>query len=117
MFYSFVIFLLYLPLVLFFPTKVIHREKFKKGKSIVTSNHYSNLDPLILVVCLRRKFRFVAKKELFKTKFSSALMRGLKVIPVDRESVAPSTFKEILSNLSVLKRLFKNNWYLWVYYL
>ena len=40
--------LLYLPVSILFPTKVINKKRMPKNvKCIATSNHYSNLDPLI----------------------------------------------------------------------
>ena len=69
MFYWFAFIILYIPLILLYPTKVIHRERFnKKKKFVVTSNHFSNADSLIYGVKFRTKFWFISKKELFKNK-------------------------------------------------
>ena len=106
MIYALAIFFLYIPIFLFFPTKVIHKKRLPKGKMIVTSNHYSNLDPLVLIVRFNRHFRFLGKKELFKTKFLSFIMNGLGVISVDRDSMSPSTYKEIMANLKMDKQIF-----------
>ena len=87
--------------LLFYPTKVIHKERYdRKKRYVVTSNHFSNLDSILYDATFWKKFRVLGKKELFKTKLSAWAMRHLGVIPVDREKVAPSTFKEILGVLN-----------------
>lgn len=107
MFYTIAFIVLYLPVIIFFPTKVIHKERFDRNKKyIIASNHFSNKDCLVYLSKFRRKFRFLGKKELFKTKFTSWLMRNLKVICVDRGGVAPSTFKQILSELNKNNQIF-----------
>ena len=107
MFYWFVFAILYIPLILFYPTKVIHRERFdKKKKYVVTSNHFSNAYSLIYDVKFRTKFRFISKKEMFKTKFSAWIMTHLGAISVDRKNISPTSFKEIMSVLKNNKQLF-----------
>ena len=106
MVYFLAIVFLYIPFFFLFPTKVIHRERLPKGKVIATSNHYSNLDPMIQILVFRRHFRFLGKKELFKNKFLAFIMNGLGVISVDRESMSPSTYKEIMANLKKDRQIF-----------
>ena len=62
--------ILFLPIVLFYPTKILHKENLpKRGKkSILTSNHFSNFDPIIYDIFMFRKFRYMGKKELFDNK-------------------------------------------------
>ena len=101
--------ILYLPLIILYPTKIIHKERFdRKKKYVVASNHYSNADSLIYNVKFTKKFRYVSKKELFKTKFTAWVMRTIGAIPVDRGNISPSAYKEILSVL-------KNNGQLFIY--
>lgn len=99
MLFYILIFFLYLPVWILFPTKILYKKRLPKGKVIATSNHYSLFDPLVQVVRFNRYFRFVGKKELFKNKFSAFVMKNCGVIAVDRESMSPSTFKEIMGNL------------------
>ena len=96
----------YLPLVLLYPTKILKKERLKKGKAVLTSNHYSNADPLIINIRFGARFRFLAKSELFKSKFLAFFLRCLGAIPVNRERVAPSTFKEVLGVLKQDKKVF-----------
>lgn len=56
-----------------------------KGGLIITANHVSNLDPLVLGVSVRRDdVRFIAKEELFRVPFLGSLLRALNVIPLKR---------------------------------
>ncbi len=98
---------LFLPMILLFPTKIIHKERFnKKKRYVITSNHFSNTDSILYDIKFVTKFRFLAKKELYKTKFSAWVMTHLGTIPLDREKVAPSTFKQILTLLNNDKQIF-----------
>lgn len=107
MFFWFAFAILYIPLLILYPTKVIHRERFnKKKKYVVASNHFSNADSLVYDVQFRQKFRYVSKIELFKSKFVAWIMRHIGAIPVDRKNISPSAFKEILSVLKSNKQLF-----------
>lgn len=93
--------LLWLPIRFFYPYKIIGKKNLPKKKGyVVTCNHYGNLDPIILNIYLNKKIRFLAKKELFKTKISNAFMRGLGAFPVDREKPDISAFKFALKTLN-----------------
>ena len=99
--------LIYLPVSIFYPTWVIHKDRMpKKKKCIATSNHYSNLDALIYNFRFFRKFRFLGKQELFKNKFSAWFFRGLGTIPVDRKQITPTMYKTILGELNKGRQLF-----------
>lgn len=100
--------LVFIPIIILHPTKILHKENLPKrgNKAIVTSNHYSNWDAFVLDVYLFRKFRFMAKKEIFESKFGGFLYRQFGGIPVDRENVAPSTFKKVLTELKNNKQIF-----------
>ena len=100
--------ILFLPIVLFFPTKILHKENLpKRGKrAIVTSNHFSNLDAIVYDIFLFRKFRFMGKKELFDNKLLGFLMRDFGGFPVDREQITPSTYKTAMGLLKKDKQIF-----------
>lgn len=93
--------ILFLPIVLFCPVKFLHKENLpKRGtKAILTSNHFSLLDPIIYDIFLFRKFRIIGKKELFKSKVASFFLKDFGAIPVDREQMTPSTYKEVMTQL------------------
>lgn len=99
--------ILYLPIILFYPTKVIYKEKMpKEGKMVITSNHYSNLDALIYNAKFATKFRFMAKIELFKNKFSAFILKSIGAFPVDREHVSPSVIKKTVELINKNKKVF-----------
>lgn len=73
-------------LKLFSDFKVEGRENIpESGPLLVASNHLSNLDPAIVAAALPRSPVFLAKKELFKYRLGSMLMRGYGAFPVDRQ--------------------------------
>ena len=100
--------LMFIPVVLLFPTKFLNKENLpKRGtKAIVTTNHYSNFDPIVYDIFLFKKFRFMAKKELFKNSFLAFLMKSLGAFPVDRENMSPSTYKTVMRDLKNNKQIF-----------
>ena len=100
--------IMFLPVVILFPTKVIHKENLPKrgSKAIVTSNHYSNWDAVVSDIFLFRKFRFMAKKELFDNKFVGFIVKSLGGFPVDRENLSPSTFKLVMTELKKDRQIF-----------
>ena len=64
-----------------------------QGGAVVAMNHVGYLDFALVGYAFRprkRLVRFMAKKEVFDHKVSGPLMRGMKHIPVDRESGADS---------------------------
>lgn len=69
------------------------------GGLVVVSNHVSALDPPVLGVSVPREVHFMAKKELFESRYSRALMLGLRAFPVDREGNAASAIKEAIRRL------------------
>ena len=99
MLYYILITIAFLPLTIFFPTIVKGRKNLKKGKAIFTANHRSNMDPIIVYLKANRKMHFVAKKELFKSKFSSWFLKGLGCIKIDRQGTDINATKEILKTL------------------
>lgn len=54
------------------------------GAGIIVSNHRSFLDPFVLGTCLRRPVYYVAKKELFRGRFTSWLLSSVGAFPVQR---------------------------------
>ena len=100
--------ILFLPVVLFYPTKILHKENLpKRGKkSILTSNHFSNFDPIIYDIFMFRKFRYMGKKELFDKKLVGFFVKDFGGFPVDREQITPSTYKTAMGLLKNDKQLF-----------
>ena len=94
--------LIMIPCLILFPIKKIGKKHLKqlKGKNfIISCNHTSNLDPVMIDITFNKKHRILAKKELFKNKFISACLKSLGAVPVDRSQADPRAMKEIFSLL------------------
>ena len=90
--------IIFLPMVVIFPIKRVGKKNLKelKGKNyILACNHMSNLDGVMLDIKFFKKFRYLAKKELFEKKFNNSFMRALGGVPVDRKQADPRAIKEI----------------------
>lgn len=75
--------------------KVYQKDKLpEKGGYIIACTHTGWVDILWLgVALLPNQIHYMAKKELFQTKFTKWLMTVLNAFPVDRENPGPSTIK------------------------
>ncbi|WP_335743565.1 lysophospholipid acyltransferase family protein [Salicibibacter kimchii] len=72
-------------LSLVFFAKIKGREHIPaEGPVIICSNHKSNLDPPLLGSYIKRPLRFMAKEEMFSSKWSEALFTRLGAFPVKR---------------------------------
>ena len=71
----------------------------RSGATIVACNHVSSWDPPVVGVAINRKLEFMAKKELFEKPLLAAVLRGLRVFPVDRERNDIGAIKEALRRL------------------
>ncbi len=91
---------------LFYPTKVVGRKNMPKGAAIISSNHTSNFDAILVVLNTWEKKYFLTKKELFKNKFMSFLLRGMNCIKIDRQSTDITAIKQSLKVLKDGKKLF-----------
>lgn len=106
MFYWLCWLLIFLPGRILWPTKVIGKKNIpKKQKVILSCNHTSNLDPIIIDMHLVTRPYILAKHTLFKNKFFGAILRSWGGIPVNRENVEISTIKKVLSVLNKDKML------------
>lgn len=70
-----------------------------EGKSIVCSNHFSLMDPVVIGTCLRRKINYMAKEELFSNKIFAVALNKLGVFPVKRGGADVSAIKSALKIL------------------
>ena len=92
--------LLWLPITLLIPTKVINKHNIPTRRSkqgyIIACNHFSNFDPILIDIKFGRKINFLAKKELFKNKLAGGLLKRLGGIKIDRQSNDISAFKNAM---------------------
>ena len=73
----------------------------RKGKTIVSPNHFSLMDPIIIGAFLPRKVNFMAKEELFSNRLFASILNKLGVFPVKRSGAdigAIRTALKILNN-------------------
>ena len=66
--------------------RIVGRENIPHNQGcVLISNHRRWWDPLLIAVCAPRlTVNWLAKKELYKNKLFSAVLRGLGTYPVDR---------------------------------
>ena len=108
MFFWICFILSFLPLFLLFPVKKIGKKNLKslKGENfIISCNHMSNMDPVMLDISLKRKLRYLAKIELFKKKFTSAVLKSYGGIPVDRGTNDTRAIRDVFKVLNNDKNL------------
>lgn len=88
--------------LLIFRVKIIGKEHIpQNGAFIVAGNHLSILDPVIISFITSRPIHFIAKAELFRTKFTKWLFESVKTIKVERGTNDISAIKK---SLAVLKK-------------
>lgn len=93
-----------LPMLLFMRTKTVYvgEKKSKKirGGALLSSNHVSFLDPVIVHTALwRRRIHCVATKELYDTPLKNFFFQSMHCIKVDRENFSMSTFHGVKEGL------------------
>ena len=100
MLYSIFRFFLFLILKLFCRFEVRGKEHIpRKGGFILTSNHLSYLDPIVLGVACPRKLNYMAKDNLFSNPLFSWILRDVGAFAVRRHSADYSALKQALSRL------------------
>lgn len=91
---------------IFFKLKVEGSENVPlSGGCILSSNHCSMLDPIVLGLATKRKIYFLTKQELFKIPIFSYIIKKLGAIPLNREKLNISSYKnccKILANNEIL---------------
>lgn len=77
-----------------------------EGGYIVACNHQSYTDPVLLSMGQKRLIHFIAKEELFRNRFFSALIRSLGAIPIHRggtgDETAINSAEQVLSDGKLL---------------
>ncbi|MBQ3502445.1 MAG: 1-acyl-sn-glycerol-3-phosphate acyltransferase, partial [Clostridia bacterium] len=95
--------ILFLPLTIFFPTRLINRKNLPRAKKqnvILACNHMSNFDLPIVAIKFRRKFTYLGKGELFKNKVLGWFLKKFDVIPVDRNKADLGAIKKVFSAIA-----------------
>ncbi len=88
-------------------SKLIYRIEYeglqnipKEGAFILVGNHTNNFDPVVISFATKRKIHYLAKAELFKTKFTKWIFESVKCISIDRSK---NDIMAIKNALRVLK--------------
>ena len=93
---------------IFFRSIIIRNQESipEKGPLLVLANHPSTfLDPIVIASLLDRKVFFLAKGELFKSKFAKWFFPKLRMIPVYRKQDDPS---QMSKNQDTFKKCFEH---------
>ena len=105
MFFHICRFLFWLPLSILYPTKIVGRKNLPKGRAILTANHTSALDIVLILAHTFEKKYTLAKKELFKNKLVGAILRSYGGISIDRGNNDIGAIKKALKVLKNNKKL------------
>lgn len=88
--------IIWLPVTLFFPTRIIGKKNLIKGKSIWACNHRSNMDILLIATKSFTRIYALGKAELFKNKFFGGYLKRLGCIKVNRGQADINSVKTVL---------------------
>lgn len=71
---------------IYFKIDIINRDRFEKMKTgcIITPNHISAWETVIIPAKTKRVMYMMAKEEVFKNKFFGTILKSLKVFPIAR---------------------------------
>jgi len=104
-FYGFCYFLAQTAARIFFRLSVKGRDNIpREGAFIAASNHIAYADPVVIGSIIKREIGFMAKAELFKTKFMKKLLAKLNAFPIHRGKSDVASFKTSIHILSDLKK-------------
>jgi len=74
--------------------RVRGKENIPQGPLLIIANHINLADPPVLSVSLNRKVAFMAKEELFRSRFSAYLMHNFGAFPVHRGRLDRAAFRQ-----------------------
>ncbi len=99
--YSFLLKIVSFYYKIFFGARFYGMENIpQNGGFLICANHLSNNDPVIITSHIRRRLRFMAKKELFKIPVLAQLVKAFGAFPIDR---GISDLGAVRAALSILK--------------
>lgn len=71
----------------------------KTGPVLIVANHQSYLDPPIIGSRILRRMNYLAKQELFESRFFGRIIRSVDAIPLDQHGLGFQGIKETLKRL------------------
>ena len=78
--------------------------KTPRGGVLISSNHPTFLDPIILLASIReRRLHSLATTDLFSSKFKTFMFTRMHCIPVDKTNFSMTTFHEVVDRLKAGK--------------
>ena len=85
---------------LVYPVRIIGGENIPaEGGFLLCPNHISARDPMVILMHVRRKVRFMAKKELFDNWLIGGLLRAVGAFPVARGQADLGAIREGVKTL------------------
>ncbi len=108
MLYSFFKTIMRITVRIFFRSITIHNRELipAKGPLMLLANHPSTfMDPIVIATLLNREIYFLAKGELFKSKFAKWLLPKFNIIPVYRKQDDPN---QMSKNQDTFKKCFEH---------
>ena len=84
-----------------YPYKLIGKEKVKDGAAVLVGNHYRIWDIVHMACTTKERVHFIAKQELYKSRFLRYLCNEVEAIPVSRDG---QDAKAIMMALRYLKK-------------
>lgn len=84
-----------------YPFKIIGKDKVQDGACVIVSNHYRLWDIVHVAYTTKERVHFIAKQELYKSRFLASLCRAIEVIPVSRDG---QDAKAVIAALRFLKK-------------
>ena len=86
--------------LLLYPMKVFGKENIPEGGALIVCNHFRAIDPGFIAGFYSDDIFFLAKKELFKNRLLSKIIKAFGGIPIDREN---PELKSMLAAVKILK--------------
>ncbi len=86
-----------------YPIKVYGKENMPKGGAVIVCNHFRAIDCGFIARICDKDIKYLAKKEIFKNKLISKIVKSYGGIPIDREN------PDMKSLLEAIKEIKKGN--------
>lgn len=86
---------------LLYPIKVYGKENIPKGGAVFSCNHFRAIDCGFIALISSKNTKYLAKKEIFKNKFVSKIVKSYGGIPIDRDN---PDLKSLLEAIKALKQ-------------
>lgn len=84
-----------------YPFKIVGKDKVRAGACVIAANHYRLWDIVHVAYTTKDRVHFIAKSELYDSKFLANLCRTIEAIPVSRDG---QDAKAVITALRYLKK-------------